>query len=104
MSLACLGYRGDSGGGQPPPPTLPPVQHAGAMAVAKRDAPPHSAVQEGGGAEAAALGSGGGEGIQRLWSPPGYGDLLMIPGEGDLGGGKWLASSGPEFGKGKGGV
>ena len=43
-------------------------------------------------------------GDQRLWDPPGYGDLLPIPGAGDIGGGRQLADGGQEFVKGKGGV
>ena len=63
------------------------------MEVAELDAPEHRAVQEGIGEEAKALGRGGGavghlQGIQRLWAPPGYGDLLLIPVAGDLCGGR----------------
>ena len=55
------------------------------------------------------LGNRGGAGgnihvIQRLWAPPGDGELLPIPGEGDLGGGRRLAVSSQEFVKGEGGV
>ena len=50
----------------------------------------HSTVKMGSGEEATALISRGGEGvhrqvIQHLWEPPGDGDLLPIPGTGDLG-------------------
>ena len=46
-----------------------------------------------------ALGGGVGEGghiqgIQLLWAPPAYGDLLRIPGTFDLGYGQQLADSG----------
>ena len=46
--------------------------------------------------EAMALGSGAGaggniQGIKFLGAPPGDGDLLLIPGAGDLGGGRRLA-------------
>ena len=63
------------------------------MEVAELDAPEHRAVQEGSGEEEKALGGGGGavghlQGIQRLWAPPGYGDLLLIPVAGDLCGGR----------------
>ena len=48
------------------------------------------------------LGNRGGAGgniqvIQRLWAPPGDGELLPITGEGDLGGGRRLAGSSQEF-------
>ena len=50
-------------------------------------------MQEGGGSEATALSRGGEagghpQGIQRLWDPPVYGDLIPIPGENDLGSGR----------------
>ena len=56
-----------------------------------------------------AIGGGGGagshlHGIQRLWAPPGDGDLLPIPGVGDLSGGRRLAGGGQEFVTGEGGV
>ena len=40
--------------------------------------------------------------IQRLWAPSGDGDLLLIPGEGDIGGRRGLAGGGREFVKGEG--
>ena len=43
-------------------------------------------------------------GKQRLWAIPGDGDLLPIPGEGDLGGGRKFSGGGIEFGKDKGGM
>ena len=56
-----------------------------------------------------ALGGGGGGGghlqvAQRLWASPGDGDLLLIPGVGDLGGGQRLAGGGQEFVTGEGSV
>ena len=56
-----------------------------------------------------ALGGGGGAGghlqvIQRLWAFPGDGDLLLIPGAVDLGGGQRLAGGGQEFVTVEGGV
>ena len=76
---------------QPPPPMMTSMLHAGAVEVTECYAPVHSVVQKGSGEEATALRSGGGEGghcqdIQRLWAPPVDGDLLLIPGTGDLGG------------------
>ena len=66
-------------------------------------------MQKGSGEETTALGSGGGkggnhQGIQRLWDPPGDGDLLPKPGTGDLGGGRRLAVSDKEIFPGEGGV
>ena len=51
------------------------------------------------GAEETVFSGRGGEGghrhiFQRLWAPPGDGDLLKIPGSVDLGGGRRLASVG----------
>ena len=37
------------------------------------------------------------QGIQRLWEPPGDGDLIPIPGTGDLGGKQRLAGGGQEL-------
>ena len=53
------------------------------------------------------LDSGGGEGdhtqgVQSVWAPPGYGELLQIPGEGDLGGGRLLVGGSPKPGEGAG--
>ena len=66
------------------------------------DVPTHSAVQKGSGEEATDINSrrlegGQRQGIQRLWAPPGDGNLLMIPGKGDIGGGRRLAGSGQEL-------
>ena len=49
-------------------------------------------MEEGSREEVMVIGGGGGEGgylqgIQRLWTPPGDGDLLPIHRAGDLGGG-----------------
>ena len=79
------------------------------MEVAERGALEHSKVQEGSGVEATSLGGGGGagghlQGIQCLWAPLGYGNLLLIPGAGDLGGERRLTGGGQEFVKGKGGM
>ena len=51
----------------------------------------HGILQPGGGSEETASSGGGGEvghrqGFQRLWAPPGDGDLLQIPRTGDIGG------------------
>ena len=62
LASARLGNRGNNGGEKPPPPTVPSVRHSGAVAVPKRIAQSHSAVQEGGRAEAKAFGGGGGKG------------------------------------------
>ena len=85
------------------------VRHAGAMEVTEWDAPSHSAVQEGSGEEVTALGGGEGavghlQGIQRLWGTPGGGDLLLMPGAGDLGGVQRLSGVGKELVTGEGGV
>ena len=79
------------------------------MEVTEWDAPVNSAVQKRSREEATALDRGGGEeghrqGIQRLWAPPGYGDLLPIPGTGDLRGGQQLAGGSQELVLGEGGV
>ena len=69
----------------------------------------HPAMKEGGGAEATELGRGGGEGghiqgVQHIWAPPGDDDLLQIPGEVGLSGGKRLGGGGQKPGEGVGGV
>ena len=56
--------------------------------------------------EKTAIIGGGGErvrrqGLQRLWAPPGDGDLLQIPRAGDLGDWQWLAGGGEELGPGE---
>ena len=63
-------------------------------------------MQPGRGAEETAIIGGGGEGFhqqgfQRLWAPPGDGDILQIPGLCDLGNGRQLAGGGEELGPGK---
>ena len=75
----------------------------------KWDAQEHVTVHLGSGAEEMAISGGGGEGgyhqgFQRLWAPPGDGDLLQIPGAGDLGRGRRLAGGGEGFGPGKKGL
>ena len=85
------------------------VRHVGAMDVTEQDAPAHRAVKWGRGVEVTALGGGGETGghlqrIQRLWAPPGDGDLLPITGEDDLGGGRRLVGGGQELVTGEGGV
>ena len=59
----------------------------------------HGTVHLGGGAEATAISGRGWEGghrqgFQRLWEPPGDGDLLQITGAGDLGDGQQIAGGG----------
>ena len=59
--------------------------------------------------EGTAIGSGGGEGghhqgFQCLWEPPVNGDLVQIPGTGDLGGRRRLAGGGKELFPGEGGM
>ena len=61
------------------------------------------------GAEETAFSGVGGEGghrqgFQRLWDPPGDGDLLQIPRAGYLGNRRPLAGGGEELGTGKDGV
>ena len=63
-------------------------------------------MHSGSGAEETEISGRGGEGghrqgFQRLWDPPGDGDLLQIPGAGDLGNGRKLSGSGDELGPGK---
>ena len=88
---------------------LPSVLHSGAVEVTEQDAPAHNTVKYGIGEEATALDSRGVVGghlkrIQRLWTPPEDGDLLPIPGAGDLGCGRRLAGGGQELVIGEGGV
>ena len=75
----------------------------------KWDALAHITVQTGSKAEAKTIISRGGEGghlqgFQCLWAPPGDGELLQIPGTGDLGGRRRLAGSGKELVPGEGGM
>ena len=72
------------------------------MTVSERDAPAQIAVKEGGGEEEMVLGNRGGAGgniqvIQRLWAPPGDGELLPIPGTGDLAGRRQLVRDDQEL-------
>ena len=83
------GHRGDVGIGQPTPPTVTSVRHAGAMAGFEQDTSAHRAMHKGGAEKETATGSGGREGshiqgLQHVWIPPGYGDLFLILGAGDL--------------------
>ena len=60
-------------------------------------------------AEEKAISRGGGEGghrqeFQRLWVPPGDGDLLQIPWRGDIGGRQGMAGGGEELFPGKVGL
>ena len=73
------------------------------------DALTHSTVQMGSGEEVMVIISRGGEGghrqgFQLLWDPPGDGDLLQIPGTGDLGGRRRLDGGGKELVPGAGGM
>ena len=75
------------------------------------DSQAHDTMHLGSGEEETAFSGGGGEGghrqgFQRLWVPPGYGDLLQIPRAGDLGDGRQrlLAGGDEELGPGKDGV
>ena len=86
-----------------------PVLHAAAVEGPEWDAQMHITVQSGRGTEMTVISVGGGEGVhcqgfQRLWAPPGEGDLLQIPGTGDLGGRRRLAGDGKEIVPGKGGL
>ena len=80
------------------------------MEVLAWDAQAHGTIHSGRGAEDTEISSwGGGEGghlqvFQRLWAPPGDGDLLNIPGTGDLRDGRRLAGGGEELGPVKYGV
>ena len=73
------------------------------------DAHAHSTMHSGSGAEETAIsgrvGEGGHrQGFQRLWAPPVDGDILQIPGAGDLGDGRQLDGGGEETGPGKDGL
>ena len=64
--------------------------HSGAVEGPEWDAPSHGTMHSGSGSEETEFSGGGGEGghhqgFQRLWAPPGDGDLLQIPRAGDLG-------------------
>ena len=86
---ASQGQCSDPGGGKHPPPMVPPVKDYGAVECPEWDTHTHSTVQPRLGAEEAGVSGGGGEGgncqgLQRLWAPPGDGDLLQIPETGDI--------------------
>ena len=73
------------------------------------DAQAHITVHLWKGVEDTVISSEGEEGghcqvFQCLWAPPGDGDLLQIPGAGDLGGVRRLAGGGEELGPGKEGL
>ena len=90
LAPACQGHRGDPGGGKPPPTTVPYLFHAGSVEGPEWGAQVQGTVHQGSGVEETAICGGGGEGghcqgFQRLWAPPGDGDLLQIPGTGDIG-------------------
>ena len=62
----------------------------------------HNTVQTGSRVEETEISGRGGEvghhqGFQRLWAPPGDGDLLQIPGMGDLSGRQRLAGGGEKL-------
>ena len=81
MALVRPGHRGGIGVGKPPPPTLPSVQHDGEMLGSEWDTLAHRSMQEGGGAKETAPGRGGAkgghlQGLQHIWTPPGYGDIF----------------------------
>ena len=81
LAPARPGHRGYTGGGTPPPPTVPYVQHARFMAGSEQDSLVHRTMKEGGVAKDMAPVSGGGEvghfqGIHRVCTPPGDGDLF----------------------------
>ena len=66
----------------------------------------HDTVHPGSGAEETEISGVGGEGsrrpgFQRLWAPPGDGDILQIPRAGDIGGGQQLTGGGEELVSGK---
>ena len=93
----------------PPPYPVLPVWHNGAVEGPEWDAQAYGTVHSESGAEETEISGGGGEGghhqgFHRIWAPPGDGDLLQIPGAGDLGDGRQLAVSDDELGLGKEGV
>ena len=73
------------------------------------DAQAYIAVKPGSGAEDTAINGRRGEvghrqGFKRLWDTPGDGDLLQIPGTGDIGGRRRLVGGGEVLVPGKGGL
>ena len=84
LAPARQGQCSDPGGGKHPPPMVPPLKDYGAVEFPEWCAHTHSTVQPSLRAEDTAVSAGGGEvgncqGLQRLWAPPGDGDLLQIP-------------------------
>ena len=70
------------------------------------DTQAHGTVHLGSGAEETEISGGGGEGghrqgSQRIWAPPGDGDILQMPGSSDIVNGGRLAGGGEELGPGK---
>ena len=70
------------------------------------DTQAHGTMHSGNRDEETAIIRGGGEGghrqgFQRLWSPPGDGDLIQIPRAGDIDNGQRLADGGEELGPGE---
>ena len=85
------------------------MQHDGTMAGSERDVSAHRAMQEESGAKETEPGNGGGEGghiqgLQCVWTPPGYGDLFQIRGSVGLSGKKLLTGGIQKPAKGTGGV
>ena len=81
----------------------------GAVEFPEWDAKGHGPIQLGSRAEEMAIIGIGGEGVQhqvfqRIWEPPGDGDLLQIPGVGNLVNRRQLAGSGEELVPGKEGL
>ena len=98
-----------TGGGKPLPPTVTSVWNSGAVAVPKKIALAHIAVQERGGEEATEFGGAGGkvgnlEVAQRLWTHPRDSHVFQVPRESDIGGGRWFYGGDLESDEGTGGL
>ena len=65
LAHTCTGRHDHIGGGKPPSPKVPKMQHAGPVAVPKREAQEYSDVQEWGGEDEAATGGDGNTGKHR---------------------------------------